>query len=130
MYEVRFQIVFISQEFIIIKVVAILCERLAINEKIMFLKSSTLMKTKLTDHNYDLVSDRFLACRRVVKFFLITVLSRLSIKRIVVKWPAKMLNNINHMDIICRQLINEIWLVFPAILSMIGYIMWQPIEYV
>ena len=48
MYEVRFQIVFISQEFIIIKVVAILCERLAINEKIVFLKSSTLMKTKLT----------------------------------------------------------------------------------
>ena len=69
MCEVRVQIVFISQEFIIIKVVAILCERLAINEKIMFLKSSTLMKTKLTDHNYDLVSDRFLACRRAVKFF-------------------------------------------------------------
>ena len=41
-----------------------------------------------------------------------------------------MLNNINHMDIICRQLINEICLVFPAILSMIGYIMWQQIEYV
>ena len=44
--------------------------------------------------------------------------------------PAKMLNNINHMDVICRQLINEICLVFPAILSMIGYIMWQQIEYV
>ena len=69
MCEVRVQIVFISQEFIIIKVVAILCERLAVNEKIVFLKSSTLMKTKLTDHNYDLVSDRFLACRRAVKFF-------------------------------------------------------------
>ena len=35
MYEVRFQIVFISQEFVIIKVVAILCERLAISEKIV-----------------------------------------------------------------------------------------------
>ena len=69
MYEVRFQIVIIGQEFIIIKVVAILSERLAINEKIVFLKSSTLMKTKLTDHNYDLVSDRFLVCRRAVKFF-------------------------------------------------------------
>ena len=78
MYEVRFQIVIIGQEFIIIKVVAILSERLAINEKIVFLKSSTLMKTKLTDHNYDLVSERFLACRRVVKFFFISVLSRLS----------------------------------------------------
>ena len=75
MYEVRFQIVIIGQEFIIIKVVS---ERLAINEKIVFLKSSTLMKTKLTDRNYDLVSDRFLACRRAVKFFCISVLSRLS----------------------------------------------------
>ena len=56
MYEARFQIVIIGQEFIIIKVVAILSERLAINEKIVFLKSSTLMKTKLTDHNYDFIS--------------------------------------------------------------------------
>ena len=54
MYEVRSQIVIIGQEFIIIKVVAILSKRLAINEKIVFLKSSTLMKTKLTDHNYDI----------------------------------------------------------------------------
>ena len=69
MYEVRSRIVIIGQEFIIIKVVAILFKRLAINEKIVFLKSSTLMKTKLTDHNYDLVSDRFLACCRAVKIF-------------------------------------------------------------
>ena len=70
MYEVRSRIVIIGQEFIIIKVVAILSKRLAINEKIVFLKSSTLMKTKLTDHNYDLVSDRFLACHRAANFFL------------------------------------------------------------
>ena len=36
MYEVCFQIVIIVQEFIIIKVVAILSERLAISEKIVF----------------------------------------------------------------------------------------------
>ena len=33
------------------------------------------------------------------------------------------------MDIVCRHLINEICLVFPAIFSMIGYIMMQQIEY-